>query len=328
MQYKVQYPIISVTIPVYNSGMYLRKCLDSVINQSYTNIEIIIVNNGSTDDSAIIIKEYQINDDRINVYNINHVKTPKESRDNAIAKATSDWIIAIDADDSIESNYIEKLWNRHLETGADFVGGVMTFKGSNDEIYKTIPDFNFDLSVCLTGEDAMKMTLDKWMFGFNGALIKKTNLNNISTNASSLVYTDECDTRVYLHNCQKVVFVNAIYWYSWNPLSTGRKLSLTSLLYGVKTWVGILVYFNKIYNHDSPVLIKMQRLLWNNAFLGLRLLFTKLPKLGRVDIEDLKIFDEAFNLYQDSCSLESKLKYFLSRILFFLIKRKLIKINE
>ena len=64
--------LISVIVPVYNVKNYLEKCLDSIINQTYKNLEIILINDGSTDESLNICYMYEKNDNRIKVYNQEH----------------------------------------------------------------------------------------------------------------------------------------------------------------------------------------------------------------------------------------------------------------
>lgn len=103
-------PKISVIIPVYNTGKYLAECLDSVINQTLADIEIICIDDGSTDDSAKILKKYAKQDSRIKVL------TQKNSgvvvaRNNGIAHATADLIYPLDSDDIIVPNCLEKLYN-------------------------------------------------------------------------------------------------------------------------------------------------------------------------------------------------------------------------
>lgn len=100
---------ISVIIPVYNVEKYLKNCLESVVNQSYKNLEIIIIDDGSNDNSIKIIEEYLV-DDRIKF-----IKQNKEgvytARNRAIKLATGDYISFIDSDDWIELNTYEKLVN-------------------------------------------------------------------------------------------------------------------------------------------------------------------------------------------------------------------------
>lgn len=102
-------PLVSVVIPVYNTAKYLPRCLDSIIHQTYHNLEIIIIDDGSTDDSYIIAKEYATKDPRIKLI---HQKNSGLSgaRNTGIAKATGKYISFVDSDDEITSDFIEKLF--------------------------------------------------------------------------------------------------------------------------------------------------------------------------------------------------------------------------
>jgi glycosyltransferase involved in cell wall biosynthesis len=111
---------ISIIIPVYNTEQYLRQCLDSVINQTLKNIEIVIVNDGSTDNSLNILQEYQKKYSHIKVINqIN--KGYSEVRNIGLQNTTGDYIGFVDSDDFIEENMFEKLINKAIETNADIV---------------------------------------------------------------------------------------------------------------------------------------------------------------------------------------------------------------
>ena len=110
--------LISVIIPVYNTEKYLRKCLDSVINQTYKNLEIIIINDGSTDDSGLIIKEYVTIDNRIIAKEQNN-KGLSVVRNIGVEIASGEYIVFVDSDDWIEPNLCEVALNRILENSAD-----------------------------------------------------------------------------------------------------------------------------------------------------------------------------------------------------------------
>ena len=101
-------PIVSVLIPVYNVEKYLRKCLDSVVNQTLTNIEIICVNDGSTDDSLKILEEYRSIDSRIKIINKANGGLPS-ARNAAFDVARGRYVGFVDSDDYIEPNMFEKL---------------------------------------------------------------------------------------------------------------------------------------------------------------------------------------------------------------------------
>lgn len=98
----------SIIIPVYNVEKYLSKCLDSVIGQTYKNIEIICINDGSTDNSLEILKTYAQKDKRIKIINQTN-QGVSIARNNGIDNATGDYILFVDSDDWIELNTCEIL---------------------------------------------------------------------------------------------------------------------------------------------------------------------------------------------------------------------------
>lgn len=99
-------PLISVIIPVYNVERYLRKCLDSVTNQTYKNIEIICVNDGSTDSSPAILEEYAAKDSRIVIHNQPNGGL-SAARNSGLRIARGEWITGLDSDDWIEPDTCE-----------------------------------------------------------------------------------------------------------------------------------------------------------------------------------------------------------------------------
>ena len=97
---------LSVIIPNYNSGKYLRRCLDSVINQTYKDLEIIIINDGSTDDSIKILNEYSEKDKRIKIIDQEN-KGVSFSRNVGLDISTGELIAFVDADDEIDQDMYE-----------------------------------------------------------------------------------------------------------------------------------------------------------------------------------------------------------------------------
>ena len=93
--------LISIIVPVYNVSEYLPRCLDSLINQTYKNIEIILVNDGSTDNSLEICKKYAEKDLRIKVIDKENGGI-SSARNTGIAEASGEWIGFVDSDDYIE----------------------------------------------------------------------------------------------------------------------------------------------------------------------------------------------------------------------------------
>lgn len=112
-------PAVSVIIPVYNVEPYLRECLDSVINQTLKNIEIICINDASSDKSIDILKEYAKKDKRIRIYD--HIKNRKTGycRNCGLAKARADYVIFLDSDDFIKPETLENTYKKIKTAKAD-----------------------------------------------------------------------------------------------------------------------------------------------------------------------------------------------------------------
>ncbi len=112
--------MISVIVPVYNVEPYLRKCLDSILVQTYRDLEILIIDDGSTDGSGAICDEYSEKDERIRVsHTDNHGLSA--ARNLGLDNATGDWIGFVDSDDWIELDMYEVLLRKAEKTGADVV---------------------------------------------------------------------------------------------------------------------------------------------------------------------------------------------------------------
>lgn len=112
--------MISVIVPVYNTEPYLRKCLDSIINQTYTNLEILVIDDGSTDKSGLICDEYAEQDQRIRVFHTeNHGLSA--ARNLGLDNANGKYIGFVDSDDWIDLDMYEDLLKISEITGVDVV---------------------------------------------------------------------------------------------------------------------------------------------------------------------------------------------------------------
>ena len=112
--------IISVIIPVYNCEAYLSRCLNSVINQSYLNLQIILIDDGSTDGSGMICEQYAEKDKRIRVIHQENGGVGK-ARNRGLKEVTGEWVAFIDSDDWIHSQYFEIMMKCQETSDADVV---------------------------------------------------------------------------------------------------------------------------------------------------------------------------------------------------------------
>lgn len=113
-------PKISVIIPIFNAQNYLRECLDSVVNQSLRDIEIICVDDGSTDETPAILREYEENDSRVRVI-FQQNKGAGAARNNALQYATGEYLSILDCDDFFELNMLEKSYQAAVENNLDIL---------------------------------------------------------------------------------------------------------------------------------------------------------------------------------------------------------------
>ena len=126
---------ITVIVPVYNVENYLNKCLDSLINQTYKNLEIIVINDGSTDNSGTICQEYAQKDNRI-VYIEKENGGQSEARNMALDRMTGSYVTFVDSDDWVELDYVEILYKKITEYQADIaVGNYYSFNQTEGMYY-------------------------------------------------------------------------------------------------------------------------------------------------------------------------------------------------
>ena len=110
--------LVTVVVPIYNTEKYLRRCLDSIINQSYSNLEIILIDDGSIDNSSKICYEYSINDHRIKIIRQKNAGV-SVARNVGIRNATGQYITFVDSDDYIANDMVEILLHTIRKYNAD-----------------------------------------------------------------------------------------------------------------------------------------------------------------------------------------------------------------
>ena len=113
-------PLISIIVPVYNSEKFLNKCIESLINQTYKKIELIFVNDGSTDNSLSILKQYSDRDNRIKVFCKKNGGVSSARNFGLSVINDNGYVMFVDSDDNIDKNYIKKFVSK-IHTNTDLV---------------------------------------------------------------------------------------------------------------------------------------------------------------------------------------------------------------
>lgn len=207
----MKYEMISVIIPIYNAEHYLDVCIKSVLNQTYQNIEILLIDDGSIDKSGEICDTYQKLDNRIRVI---HKKNEgvSSARNTGIKNSKGTYIAFVDSDDFVDKKYLEVLYHNILKQKVEL--SICNFK------YKLNKDYA-DNKVKLESE---KILLDNQLDYFKysslfkyvwGKLFKKSFLENISFDTDILMSED---TLFVIEVVKKI----SVFYYDQQPLYTYR----------------------------------------------------------------------------------------------------------
>ena len=201
--------MISVVIPVYNVEKYLKECLDSVINQTYKELEIILVDDGSTDNSGKICDEYAEFDQRIKVIHQKNMGAGG-AKNTGLDLISGDYFSIIDSDDYLELNYYETLLNSMIKYQVDvvqclnrdfYVDGIYNRSYSFDR-------FNRRNATVLTRKKFLFELLYDWKYAiFANKLFNRSLLKNIRFPVGRKI-DDEFFTYKLICNAKKIVNIN------------------------------------------------------------------------------------------------------------------------
>lgn len=218
------YPLISLIIPCYNAQQTLEKCLTSVVRQSYSNLEIIIVDDGSTDESSKIYEKFQTKDERIIIFK-QHNSGVSKARNKGVKAATGEYICFVDSDDWVESNYCSELYNLLTKNNADISIIEAAYEDVEGEIVfnKPISDekiFNGKRALSLLLEDTIIQS-HPW-----GKLYKVSFLKNITFPEDLRCFEDYSTLFKIFDKAVKVVKSNdQLYHYVQHDDSLSHNLS-------------------------------------------------------------------------------------------------------
>ena len=148
-------PKVSIIIPVYNASLYLDRCRQSVISQTYKNLEVIFVNDGSTDNSGEIIDEIAASSPNVLALHQEN-QGPAIARRTGVLKASGDYVMFLDSDDSLPHDSVEYMVNTSLGENLDAFYGL--FNRVIDGNVKTIAPRDFE--GVIGGDDMLENVLD------------------------------------------------------------------------------------------------------------------------------------------------------------------------
>lgn len=220
---------LSIIVPVYNTEQYLEKCLDSLVKQTLKEIEIILINDGSPDNSEVIIKKY------LKMYNnIKYIKKDNgglsSARNEGLKHVQGEYIGFVDSDDYVKVDMFEKMYNKIIKDKSDIVICDMVYELNG----KDISDTNFKDFGILNKNEAILMYLDNNYF--RAHVINKIFKKELFTGLTFLegeVYEDVDIFYKLLHKSSKISFINEkLYFYNQGNFQsiTKRKFNLKNIV--------------------------------------------------------------------------------------------------
>lgn len=225
----MQRPKVSVIIPAYNIEMYISKCLDSIISQTYADLEIIIINDGSTDSSFDIMQSYAYRDKRIILINHKTNHGVSIARNEGINISTGEFITFVDGDDYISPDMIELLVNNSLYYGANIstCNFLYVDKLGNEKVKicnnkPQIKSFNRVATLILEEERMLHFLTEGISGGPWGVLFRANLFENIRF-PTKRIYEDLFIMHELVHKAKRIVLIPEIcyfYLYRENSILT------------------------------------------------------------------------------------------------------------
>lgn len=243
--------LISIIVPVYNVEGYLKKCVESILNQSYKNIEVILVNDGSTDNGPKICDEYAKKDNRIKV--IHKVNSGvSDTRNIGLEIAKGKYVSFVDSDDWIEIDYIQKLYRAINENDADYATcGYNRVYGNEIEKINS----NGKTLIYSAREYLIKLLNVQSGYGFcHMKLIKRDIIGNKKFYNGLAVGEDALFNIELCENLKKAIVIEEpLYNYRFNANSVVRKFDENYINKYQKSMEIMSGYILKEYKNDAEI---------------------------------------------------------------------------
>lgn len=206
--------LVSIIVPVYNVADYLYRCVESLVLQTYTDLEIILVDDGSTDQSGEICEELARSDERIHVF---HKKNGglSDARNYGIEHCSGEFITFVDSDDRIDLKACENLLNTALLENSDIVVGCIIHEYSDGTIM--YDEKIFENEITIDGKEAVKKILEGKGYSACGKLYRKNVFDKIRFPKGKL---DEDFATAYkvFYEASKVTYITEyVYFYFKRP---------------------------------------------------------------------------------------------------------------
>ena len=212
-------PKISILVAVYNTAAYLSQCLDSLLSQTLKDIEVICVDDASTDNSLALLHQYAEKDNRVKVFALKENSGQAHTRNVGLSHATGDYIGFVDSDDWLSQDALEKV----CESFRDDVDSVL-FRLLYAYTDGNMKDYQMSPFTTMTGDEAFRASLT-WQI--HGCYVVRNAIHKAHPyDESQRAYSDDNTTRIHYYYSRKVAFCEGVYYYRQQPVSVTRSVSV------------------------------------------------------------------------------------------------------
>ena len=206
-------PLISVVVPVYNTEKFIRTCLDSIVSQTYRNLEIIVVNDGSTEDENEIIQEYLEKDDRVRLVQHGENRGLFQARITGMEAASGDYFAFVDSDDYISVDWFRLLVRKAVATGSDIVVGEWCFEHENGrKEFLNLEHFRY-MDLDLRGEAVFDEFMRQRGLDFSWHTVWNKLYNRAVWDVCADEFRGFSQARGHMVMCEDLVF-SCLLWYN------------------------------------------------------------------------------------------------------------------
>ena len=275
--------LVSVIVPVYNVEKYISQCINSILKQTYSNIEVILVDDGSTDDSSSICDEYMKDNPKIRAYHKNNGGL-SDARNYGIDRASGEYILFVDSDDLIRPNLISLAMNAIKKNSLDIVFFSYYKFDCNDKI-KYEPSKYPDISVGNSTE-FLSLLFGKVIENFAWSIIAKKELYQNLRFPKGRTYEDKALTYRLIGAARRLGSLPApLYGYRIRENSITSRMKLENIIDDIKTYDEQRKWVHEYY----PFMSDKQNLFYLHEFF----LDYKEVSISQINLQNKK---EAWNL--------------------------------
>lgn len=261
-------PKISVLVPIFNVEKYLSVCLESLINQTLKDIEIICINDGSTDNSLQIINEYAKQDRRIKVVNKNN-SGYGDSMNKGLEVATGEYIGIVESDDFVKNTMFEELFNLAIENDLDIVKSDFYYYTAKNNLSRQAGKIKKNIVKVFSVKDdlsILKLMPTIWSAIYRRNFLEKNNIKFLPTAGAS--YQDTSFAFKALVSAERIMFTNKAYLF-YRQDNENSSVNSRKKVYAIcDEWEEITNYINskpelKSFVNDIKLAIQFNSYLWN-----------------------------------------------------------------